>query len=129
MSNIARHIRHGNGAVRPYLYGSVDLPEFLRKTFDATEIERFEFGPQSFHVEMSIGDSTFVVEAGELPPEVKPWTGSVYVYVEDVDAVFERALKLGANAISPVEDKPYQERQGCFMDSAGNTWWVATYNA
>jgi len=33
MSNIAKHIRHGNSAVRPYLYGPVDLPEFLRKTF------------------------------------------------------------------------------------------------
>ena len=61
-----------------------------------------------------------------FPPDVKPWTCSVYVYVEDVDAVFQRALQLGAKQIAPVEDKPYQEREGGFFDSAGNTCWVAT---
>lgn len=127
MTNNATHIRHGGGSVRPYLYGPVDLPEFLRKTFEATEIERFEFGPRSFHVEMRIGDSALVIEAGDLPPDVKPWTCSVYVYVEDVDLVFQRALQCGARQIARVEDKPYQERQGGFVDSAGNTWWVATY--
>lgn len=88
---------------------------------------RFEFGPQSFHVEMQIGDSTIVIEAGELPPDVKPWLGSVYVYVADVDAVHARALSLGARLLAAVEDKPYKERQGGFIDAAGNTWWVATY--
>ena len=66
------HVRHGRGSVRAYMYGPVDLPEFVRQAFDATEIERFEFGPRSFHVEMQIGDSTLVIEAGALPPDVKP---------------------------------------------------------
>jgi PhnB protein len=61
---------------------------------------------------MRIGDSTLVIEAGDLPSDVKPWTCSVYVYVEDVDAVFQRALQFGAKQIAPVEDKPYPERQG-----------------
>jgi PhnB protein len=51
----------------------------------------------------------------------------VYVYVEEVDAVFARAVELGGKVLAPVEDKPYQERQGGFLDAAGNTWWVATY--
>jgi uncharacterized glyoxalase superfamily protein PhnB len=49
------------------------------------------------------------------------------VYVEDVDAVCDRALQLGATSLAQVEDKPYQERQAGFVDVAGNTWWVATY--
>ena len=123
------YVRQGHGTVRPYLSGSVDLPEFVRQVFDAVELERFEFGPDEFHVEMQIGDSTIVIEAGELPPEIKPWTCSVYVYVADVDAVHARALSLGATLLAAVEDKPYQERQGGFIDAAGNIWWVSTYNS
>lgn len=129
MPTVLSHIRHGRGSVRPYLHGPVGLPEFLRAVFQALELERHEFGPQSFHVEMQVGDSVVVIEAGELPDEVKPWQGSVYVYVEDVDAVLARAVERGAKLLAPVEDKPYQERQGGFLDAAGNTWWVATYKA
>jgi len=127
MTTRSEHVRHGIGAVRPYLYGPVQLLEFVRKTFNAVELERHEFGPESFHVEMQIGDSVVVIEAGELPPEVAPWKGAIYVYVEDVDAVYSRALNLGAKPLAPLEDKPYQERQAGFVDVAGNTWWVATY--
>ena len=126
MTPKANHIRHGRGSVRPYLHGPVGLPEFLCQVFGAVELERFEFGPDSFHVEIQIGDSTVVVEAGKLPPDVSPWTGSVYVYVPDVDVVYSRALELGATPLSAVENKPYKERQGGFVDAAGNTWWVAT---
>jgi PhnB protein len=61
-----------------------------------------------------------------VPPEVSPWAGSIYVYVEDVDAVYNRALKLGAKPLAQLEDKPYRERQAGFRDIAGNTWWIAT---
>jgi PhnB protein len=121
------HVRHGRGSVRPYIHGPVELPEFLQQVFGAVELERFEFDSKSFHVELRIEDSTVVVEAGDLPTDVKPWTSSVYVYVHDVDAVHSRAIALGAKLLAPVEDKPYQERQGGFIDAAGNTWWVATY--
>jgi len=127
LSNDPTYIRHGRGSVRPYIHGPVELPVFLQRVFGAVEVERFEFDPKSFHVELRIGDSTVVVEAGELPPEVKPWTSSIYVYVEDVDAVHSMAVALGAKLLAPIIDKPYQERQGGFIDAAGNTWWVATY--
>ena len=66
------------------------------------------------------------IEAGELPPDIKPWTGSVYVYVADVDAVFARAWRSAPRDRAP-EDKPYAERQCGFTDAGGNTWWVSTY--
>jgi PhnB protein len=68
-----------------------------------------------------------VIEAGVLPPGVSPWVGAIYVYVEDVDAVYTRALQLGAKPLAQLQDKRYQERQAGFLDIAGNTWWVATY--
>jgi uncharacterized glyoxalase superfamily protein PhnB len=121
------HIRHGRGSVRPYLHGPAELPEFLRQVLGAEEIERFEFGPESHHVEMRVGDSTIVIEAGELPDDVEPWTGSIYVYVPDVDAAHRRAIELGAREIAPATDKPYRERQCGFVDAGGNTWWLATF--
>lgn len=127
MSSSKSHIRQGQGSVRPYLHGPVDLPKFLEQVFGAVELERFEFGPGSFHVELRIEDATVVVEAGDLPPDVQAWTGAVYVYVPDVDAVYARAMALGAKPLTPIEDKPYQERQASFIDGGGNTWWIATF--
>ena len=75
---------------------------------------------------MAVGDGALVVEAGEMPPEHEPTWASVYVYVEDVDAVYRRALEAGAEATAAPEDKPYGER-GCGFRAFGNIWWVATY--
>jgi len=127
MTTNGKHVRHGIGTVRAYIHGPLELPDFLKQTFEAVEIERHEFDPSSFHVEMQIGDSVIVIEAGVLPPDTPAWTNTLYVYVTDVDSVFERAVSLGAKAIAAPEDKPYQERQAAFRDSAGNLWWIATY--
>jgi PhnB protein len=122
MNKATAHIHRGFGSVRPYLHGPDDLPGFLEKTFSAVILERNQDGPTL----LQIGDSLVWVEAGELPPHVVPWVGSVYVYVEDVDAVYARAIELGARSISAPEDKPYGERQAGFVDVGGNTWWVST---
>jgi len=86
-------------------------------------LERNENGPAL----MQIGDSLLWVEVGDLPPQVSAWVGSVYIYMEDVDAVYDRALLPGAKGISVPEDKRYSERQAGFVDPGGNTWWVSTY--
>ncbi len=123
MPNASSHIHKGFGAVRPYLHGPADLPDFLCTTFGAVVLERNEEGPTL----LQIGDSLLWVEAGELPAHVAPWVGSVYVYVEEVDAVYRRAMQLGARSLAAPEDKPYHERQCGFVDAGGNTWWVSTY--
>ncbi|MCY4012251.1 MAG: VOC family protein [Gammaproteobacteria bacterium] len=123
----SNHVRQGFGTVRPYLYGPYELPEFLTAVFDAREMERHEAsGRRAAHVELAIGDSVIVVEAGEMPPAVNPTEASIYVYIEDVDAAYRRALDAGAEAITAPEDKPYGER-GCGFRACGNTWWVATH--
>lgn len=123
MSSPLEHVHRGFGSVRPYLHGPADLPAFLEKAFGAVVLDRNEGGPTL----MQIGDSLLWVEAGDLPPHIAPWVGSVYVYVEDVDSVYARAVELGARSISAPEDKPYSERQAGFVDSGGNTWWVSRY--
>ena len=124
----AGYVRHGVGTVRPYLYGNVDLIEFVQQVFGAVELERFEFGPRCFHVEAAIGDSVVVLEVGDPPPAIAS-PASVYIYVPDVDAAYGRALEAGAEEVSPPEDKPYNERAAGVKDSFGNTWWIATYQA
>src|SRR5262245_52865128 len=129
MVNELKHVRHGLGSVRPYVHGPVGLLDFVRTTFDAVELERHEFTLENYHVELQIGDSVLVIEAGDVTGHTLPWTCAIYVYVKDVDAVYKRAMDLGARSISPPADKPYHERQGGFVDSGGNTWWVSTFNS
>lgn len=124
----AAYVRHGVGMVRPYLYGNLDLIEFIQQVFDAVELERFAFGARSFHVEAAIGDSVVVLEVGDPPPAIGT-PASLYVYVPDVDAAYGRALEAGATEMAPPEDKPYGERAAAVKDSFGNTWWIATYEA
>jgi PhnB protein len=112
------HIRFGFAAVRPYLYGPIDLPQFVERTFAAVEVERHAFGPKSFHVAYKIGDSVVIIEAGDLSPEVSSGVGATYVYVEDVDAVYDRALKLGAKSVARPEDKPYRNGRQVFRMQA-----------
>lgn len=124
---MTEYIRNGSGRIRPYLHGPVSLPQFVADVLAAEEVERHQLGPRSFHVEFRLGDSALVVEAGELPADVEPWTNSVYAYVPDVDAAFAKAVALGAEPIAAPSDKPYQERQAGFRDAGGNTWWIATF--
>ncbi len=122
----ASYVRHGVGTVRPYLYGNVDLIEFVQQVFGAVELERVAMGARSFHVEAAIGDSVVVLEVGD-PPPASAAPASIYVYVPDVDAAFGRALEAGATEISAPADKPYDERAAGVKDAFGNTWWIATY--
>jgi PhnB protein len=129
MNNETTHIRHGFGAVRPYLYGGLNLPDFVQHVFGAVELERHEFNERSFHYEGRIGDSVVVIEAGDLPAKVSGTKASIYVYVEDVDATYARALSMGASSVAEPEDKPYQERSAGFNDASGNTWRISQYTA
>jgi PhnB protein len=126
MSNGRNHIRHGFAAVRPYLYGQIDLPDLIKQAFGAEELERLGEANRGFHIEAKIGDSIVVLEVGEkLPADAT--RGSVYVYVDDVDGAYRRAIAAGATSIAEPEDKPYDERGAGVRDAFGNIWWMATY--
>ena len=125
MDTTKGYIRHGAGAVRAYLYGNADLPEFVRQVFGGEEVERADYDDQSAHVEMRIADSVLVIEAGVTHETAT--RASVYVYVPDVDAAYQRALQLGATPVAAPVDKPYGDRNGGVRDSFGNTWWIGTH--
>jgi PhnB protein len=119
------HIRHGFGAVRPYLYGRFDTDALIR-LLGGEEIERHDYPKGGAHVEARIGDSIIVLEAAD-PPHASGTPASVYVYVPDADDALQRAAEAGFQIIAAAEDKPYKERAGGVKDSFGNSWWVSTY--
>ena len=125
MDTTKTYIRQGMGAVRAYLYGNADLPEFVRQVFGGKEVERADYDDQSAHVEMKIADSVLVIEAGVTHETAT--RASVYVYVPDVDAAYQRALQLGATSVAEPADKPYGDRNAGVRDSFGNTWWIGTH--
>jgi PhnB protein len=120
-----KHIRYGFGTVRPYLYGYTDLFDFIKQVFGAEELERSQTGEKSFHIEAKIADSPVVLEIGEACATAT--RSSIYVYVENVDATYQRALQAGATSVAEPVDKPYQERNAGVKDTFGNIWWIATY--
>jgi PhnB protein len=122
------HVRNGFSAVRPYVFGAHDILDFIECALNGQVLVRHKQDGNAEHVEVQIGDSIVVLELRD-PPHEAGFPGSIYIYVEDVDLVAERAEDCAVEIFSAVEDKPYAERQMGIRDSYGNVWWVATYKA
>jgi PhnB protein len=116
--------------------GGVKALEFYAEVFGATERMRFP-GPEGTvaHAEIEIGDSVIIIE--DASPEMgtkAPPPGGVegspsflFIYVEDVDAVVEHAVKLGATLKRPPQDQFYGDRDGYIVDPFGHGWTIATH--
>ena len=85
------------------------------------------------HAELQLGDSMIMLadenaRMGARGPRAIGGTPvSLHVYVEDSDAVFERAVQAGAKALQAVEDRFYGDRSGQFEDPFGHRWNVSTH--
>ena len=122
--------------VTPALYidGASDAIAFYQHVFDATERLRIDDPSGKIgHAELTIGESVIML-ADEFPDMgvhgPKSVGGSpvaIHVYVEDIDATFDRAIKAGATALRPPEDKFYGDRGGEFEDPYGHRWSIATH--
>jgi PhnB protein len=110
--------------------------EFYAAVFNATERLRYS-GPDGTiaHAEIEIGDSVVIVEDAspymgtQAPPaaglDVTPTF--LYIYVEDVDAVIERAAQLGATVKRPAQDQVYGDRDGFIVDPFGHGWTIGSH--
>jgi PhnB protein len=116
--------------------GGVKALEFYAEVFGATERMRFP-GPGGTvaHAEVQIGDSVVIVEdevperGTKAPPPggVAGSPSSLFIYVEDVDAVVGRAVELGATLQRAPQDQFYGDRDGYVVDPFGHGWTVATH--
>lgn len=118
----------GYHSVTPYLVvdGAARLIDFLGQAFDAEEVERLAApGNRVGHAEMRIGD--LLVMLGDAHGEHKAMQAMLYVYVDDVDASFQRALAAGATSVQAPTDHFYGDRSGGVKDPCGNIWYIATH--
>ncbi len=125
MSANTGHVRNGFSCVRPYIFGPLSLADFVKRVFNAEELARYPVG-KGFHIESKIGDSVVVMEVCD-PPHPSGRPNSIYVYVEDVDAAYGRALEAGAKTIHEPQDQTYAERNAGVRDAFDNIWYIATY--
>jgi PhnB protein len=86
------------------------------------------------HAEIKIGDSIiFITDEMQFPgcprsPQTLGGvTGTLYLYVNDVDAAFQRAVAAGGKETSPVTDMFWGDRHGSFVDPFGHTWSLSTH--
>jgi PhnB protein len=121
----------GYQMVTPYLVvGDVPaLIDFSKTVFGAEEKTRVVGSAGGYHAEILVGNSMVMIGGGA--PELA-WKGDakltpLHVYVPDVDAVFERAVRAGAQPTGEPSQREYGDRECGFVDPTGNTWYVATH--
>jgi len=109
--------------------------EFYREAFGAQERYRMPTpdGKAVAHAEMKIGDSLFML-GGEMPgqecksPQALGGTPvGLYIYVEDVDKAFDRAVAAGAVVKQSVQDMFWGDRMGSVADPSGHIWTLGTH--
>ena len=122
--------------ITPHLViaGAAEAIDWYKKAFGATEEMRMP-GPDGRIMHASIrinGAAIFLVdemkEWGAVGPKsLKGSPVTIHLMVEDVDAVFDRAVQAGATVTMPVADQFWGDRYGCLEDPYGHKWSVATH--
>ncbi|MEM7385397.1 MAG: VOC family protein [Verrucomicrobiota bacterium] len=122
-----RPIPEGYHAITPYLTTAdvAALIEFTKKAFEAEVNEMMQLPDGSImHAEIQIRDSRIML--GMAREENPPMPGMFYLYVEDCDAAYDKALAAGGESIMEPADQFYGDRSGAVRDSEGNQWWFGT---
>jgi PhnB protein len=118
----------GYHTVTPYLAvpDAQALIDFVVKVFDAKEREVIRQPDGRIrHAEVQIGDS--IIMLGSISSTFGTATATLYVYVEDADARYQKALNAGATSISEPADQFYGDRHAGVKDPNDITWWIATH--
>jgi PhnB protein len=125
-------VPRGFHKVTPYIVtpdgdGMID---FAKNAFGAEVVMRAVGEAGGVHGEVRIGDTMLMMGGGikGKPFAAKPQTAALHVYVEDTDAIYQRALKAGATSLGAPQDHEYGERGASVKDPFGNFWYIATHN-
>ena len=136
MAKKTKYIPEGYHTATPYLIvnGAGRAIEFYKQAFGATEVMRIGApGGKVGHAEIKIGDSHIMLadEHPEMDARSPQTIGGTPVglalYFEDCDAVFNRAVSLGAKVLKPLQDQFYGDRSGTVADPFGHKWTIGTH--
>jgi PhnB protein len=129
-------IPEGYHTVTPYLTvdDAAKAIEYYKKAFGAKERVRMDApGGKIGHAELEIGDSLVMLsdpfpQASTAPPkELGSTSVSIFMYVEDVDAVVKKAVDAGATVTMEIADQFWGDRFGSVQDPFGHVWSIATH--
>ncbi len=129
-------IPKGLHTVTPSLFvaGAAKAIDFYKKALGAEERMRFPAPDGSImHAELKIGDSVIMLgdempdQGGRGPKSIGGTPVSFFVYGEDVDAAWKRAVDAGAKELVPLADQFWGDRTGCLEDPFGHQWWLAQH--
>jgi PhnB protein len=122
--------------VTPYIcvHDAARAIEFYKQGFGATERMRLpDANGKIGHAEVMIGNAIVMLadefpESGHVSPKTLGGsTVKLHMYVEDVDAFFEKAVAAGAKVLIPIADQFYGDRSGRLEDPFGHIWLVSTH--
>jgi PhnB protein len=136
MTKQVKPIPEGYHSVTPYLavHDAARALDFYHRALGAKEIMRMN-NPQGRvgHAEIKIGDSIIMLaeetpDSGlRSPQSLNGSTVSIFVYLEDVDSVFNKALAAGAKEVQRPTDMFWGDRYGRLTDPFGHSWSLATH--
>ena len=121
-------IPDGYQTVTPYLTvaDAEAQIKFLKQAFGAEETFRHtDDKGKVWHAEVRLGTSMVMI--GQARDQWTPRPAGFYLYVEDVDAVYKRAVAAGGKPMREPTNEAYGDRSGGVEDSQGNQWWVGTH--
>ena len=129
-------IPDGYHSVTPYLIvdGAAKAIEFYKQAFGAEELFRMaQPDGRIGHAELQVGSSRIMLADENMqmgirgPKSLGGASMMLMLYVEDVDKVFDRAVKAGATVERPLANQFYGDRTGGVVDPFGHKWYVATH--
>jgi PhnB protein len=134
MAKATRSVPDGYHTITPQLSldNAAKTIDWYKKALGAEEISR-HLAPDGkiMHAELKIGNSRFmmndVMMGGKGPTAFGGSPASFWIYVDDADALFNRAVGAGGEVKMPMADQFWGDRAGGFNDPEGYTWWIATH--
>jgi PhnB protein len=123
-----RAVPEGFHSITPYLVvdNATGLIDFIKKAFGGkqTFITKRDDN-KIMHATVKIGDSTIMIS--DTMEGMSAQTGMLYLYLEDVDKVYQQALQAKGTSVREPKDEFYGDRAGAVRDEWGNVWWISTH--